>query len=665
MEELISIIVPVYNVKEYIKRCVDSIINQTYKNIEIILVDDGSNDGSEGICDAYEKNYNYIKVIHKENGGLSDARNAGIDIARGKYIAFVDSDDYINRKMIEILYKNIKNVDADISVCRPYYFEDTEEISKLEINEQIQVFEGIDILRNMYNDYTITVVAWNKLYKREVFEKIRYPKGKVIEDSAIIHYLLTTINKIVYSNLELYYYYQRQDSIMHKSDYKLLVELDWINERIEYFKKMGYENEAFFKLTIEKYFEVFNNWMYRIIKDNGYKNKEMKKYFQQCKKIYSLYCNLYNVRIKKLELLLELKQWFIYLKGLKQLFNKIIKIGRKKIVSIKLNKRYKKYLSKIQDKNKYLIFNTPIHGNIGDHAILFAEEQLLRDNNLNSFNIAYDEIEMFLNKYSSTVKDNDLIMITGGGFLGTLWENEQNNVNMVLEKYNENNIIIFPQTVFYDKTLYGTYRFEKEKAIYRNCKNLLFCCRDKKSYEFVNSQITTNTLLTSDIVTYLNYSKDNNFNRNDIVFCLRSDKEKVVSDDELDKMKNIVKEKFKNEKILFKDTVFSGYFSYKKGYRYFSKYLSDLKKTKLFITDRLHGMIFATITGTPCIAMANSSGKVKGVYEWISKNNDYVKFIENINEFEKVINEMDINKKYFYNNEDIINNIEKIILGAR
>lgn len=118
MEELISVIVPVYNVEKYVEKCVESIINQTYKNIEIILVDDGSTDNSGKIIDNISLKDNRIKVIHKENGGLSDARNAGLDICNGKYIGFVDSDDSIHKKMYEILYKNIKEYSANISICR-------------------------------------------------------------------------------------------------------------------------------------------------------------------------------------------------------------------------------------------------------------------------------------------------------------------------------------------------------------------------------------------------------------------------------------------------------------------------------------------------------------------------------------------------------------------
>lgn len=224
--DLISVVVPVYNVKRYLKRCIDSIEKQTYKNIEVILVDDGSNDGSEIMCDEFEKKYENIKVVHKENGGLSSARNEGIKIATGKYIGFVDSDDFIDEKMYECLYNNLIETESDISVCKPYQYSQEDEICESKEEEKIITYEGIEILRNMYRDYFTIVVSWNKLYKKELFDEVKYPEGKIIEDAAVIHYLLNKSSKIVISNLELYFYYQREDSIMHNSNMRILDELD-------------------------------------------------------------------------------------------------------------------------------------------------------------------------------------------------------------------------------------------------------------------------------------------------------------------------------------------------------------------------------------------------------------------------------------------------------
>lgn len=663
MGELISIIVPVYNVKQYLERCVKSILNQTYKNIEIILVDDGSTDGSEIMCDEYKKNYSNIKVIHKKNGGLSDARNYGIELAQGEYITFIDSDDFIDNRMIEILYKNLKNTNSDVSVCRFYMFYAEEDIKVQDVKEKVLIFDGIDILKTMYDDYLVTVVAWNKLYKKEIFNNIRYPKGKVIEDSAVLHYILANINRICYSNLELYYYFQRNESIMHKTTYKLLDELDWLNDRIEYFKSLNFQNEIFFEETIRKYIEAFFNWTYKITKDNGYNERKMKPYFEQCSNILKNN-NTNNIETKKIKMLLKYKFIYLYVKGLRNLYRKIKYKLLLIFIEKRLTKRYKKFIKIIGNSEKCLIFNAPNHGNIGDHAILLAEEEFLKSKGYKVFPVVSDEIDIFIEKFSSTINMKDFVFITGGGNLGTLWEHEQINVNKVLEKYKNNKIIIFPQTVYYSNDIHGVYRLELDKKIYKECKNLKFTCRDSKSFEFVKNIIELNTIQTSDIATYLNYSEinsSNNGKRQNILICLRNDKEKVSSNFDIQKIIQYSRINFPNEKIYYIDTVFKGRFSLKKGKRYLNKFLKRVKSSKLFITDRLHGMIFAVITGTPCIAMNNSSGKVKGVYKWISEHNNFVRFIENYNDFENQIKELDLSKNYVYNNKKIKINFDKIM----
>ena len=166
MNELISIIVPVYKVEPYLNKCVDSIINQTYKNIEIILVDDGSPDNCGKICDDYTKKDSRIKVIHKKNGGLSDARNYGIEASIGDYIMFVDSDDYISANMCEILLKTAKKYNADIINCNfEEVFSNAESrINRQAVNKNEEVFSNLDMLKTFFFNYTFDAnVVWNKL----------------------------------------------------------------------------------------------------------------------------------------------------------------------------------------------------------------------------------------------------------------------------------------------------------------------------------------------------------------------------------------------------------------------------------------------------------------------------------------------------------------------
>ena len=182
MEELVSVIIPVYKVEKYLERCVESVQKQTFQNLEIILVDDGSPDLCGAMCDEMAKTDPRIKVIHKNNGGLSDARNVGIEMASGNYIVFVDSDDWLDLDMIALLYRVLKKYNADIAECS-YRNICTDRIEE-ETNCSAKVVEGDRILalEAMLDWRWFKPVAWNKLYKRDVLGDIRYPKGKLHED---------------------------------------------------------------------------------------------------------------------------------------------------------------------------------------------------------------------------------------------------------------------------------------------------------------------------------------------------------------------------------------------------------------------------------------------------------------------------------------------------
>ncbi|CDB75077.1 glycosyltransferase [Clostridium sp. CAG:265] len=280
MNPEISIIVPVYNVEKYLKRCIDSILNQSFTDFELILVDDGSTDNSGEIIDEYAIKDERIKVIHKENGGLSSARNVGIEYSKGNYIAFVDSDDYINKNMYKILYKNAIKYNAEISICNFEYVYENDDVDEEQdiISEKISVNNNIESLEKLYSSENIQfIVAWNKLYKKNLFEKIRYDYGKYHEDEFIIHKLLYKCNKSVYCYDKLYYYLQRNGSIMGSSfNVNKLDVLDAMKERMDFFreihlKELEYKTQNnylyyFFDYYFRTKYELNNNDMLRYMK---------------------------------------------------------------------------------------------------------------------------------------------------------------------------------------------------------------------------------------------------------------------------------------------------------------------------------------------------------------------------------------------------------------
>lgn len=211
MEELISVLVAVYNVDKYITKCLDSIINQTYSNIEIVIVDDGSTDNSKKICTEYAKKDKRIKVFEIEHGGLSKVRNYGIKVAAGKYIYFVDSDDYLDNDLLETLYNNIKKENADISCCSFYEVFKSKIIKKNSVNEYF-VMSSHDAILKSFQDEGLSVYAWNKLFKKELFNDIEFPLGKKSQDRFVMYQIFDKCQKIVYQSICKYYYVQRKDN---------------------------------------------------------------------------------------------------------------------------------------------------------------------------------------------------------------------------------------------------------------------------------------------------------------------------------------------------------------------------------------------------------------------------------------------------------------------
>lgn len=237
-DNLISIVVPIYNVEQYLPKCVDTLVNQTYKNIEIILVNDGSKDNSGKLCDELAETDPRISVIHKKNGGLSSARNAGMKVAKGKYIGFVDSDDWLDLKMYETLLDLLISNDADIAYAD--YFKASDDNAKIDFtgSPEVKCFNKDEGLDNFYNDISAqTIVAWNKLYKRELFDDIEYPNGKIHEDEGTTYKVFFKAKKTVYTNLPLYYYRYNPESITNsKFSKKNLDILDVYEEKLQFVK---------------------------------------------------------------------------------------------------------------------------------------------------------------------------------------------------------------------------------------------------------------------------------------------------------------------------------------------------------------------------------------------------------------------------------------------
>ena len=209
----VSVIVPVYNVEKYIKKCLDSLVNQTLNGVEIIVVNDGSPDNSQKIIDEYTKKYKNVKSYIKENGGLSDARNYGIKKATGEYISFVDSDDYIRNDMLEIMYNYAIKEDLDVVVC--------DSINVYDNGSEILIKSNNNYSDNDVRNYIISPpMACTRLFKKTIFDKIQFKKNIYYEDLEMTPKVVNITDKIGFVSEGLYYYVQRDGSIMKQNVYK-------------------------------------------------------------------------------------------------------------------------------------------------------------------------------------------------------------------------------------------------------------------------------------------------------------------------------------------------------------------------------------------------------------------------------------------------------------
>lgn len=275
-KDLISVIVPVYNIERYLPKCIDSILNQTYKNIEAIFINDGSTDNSLEILEKYRKKDKRIKVIDKKNAGSGAARNDGIEISNGKYISFLDSDDWYEEDFLEKLYNNLIENNSDVSMCNPKMVYDdasknkkinTYFFNKIELNKTPEKILGILAMP----------VVWNKLYKKEIILKnnIKFPNYSFCEDVEFLYKIFLYVNKVSKIEDDLYNYYQREDSVTKKIKEESIEQLYQVLKNIENYIKNNFNSklEIFYLYKIQFIYSVSLTLLARIDNDEILRKK--------------------------------------------------------------------------------------------------------------------------------------------------------------------------------------------------------------------------------------------------------------------------------------------------------------------------------------------------------------------------------------------------------
>lgn len=659
-----SIIIPIYKVELYLRRCIDSVLKQTFTDFECILVDDGSPDRCPEICDEYANKDNRIKVIHKVNGGLSDARNAGLDIAKGEYIYFLDGDDYIESSLLENVQKEIKNTNADMVVFN--YFSVNEHGDAL-YDSSFSAKEYTILSQKDYINFVCKEVlhykmgweVWNRVFKHSIIDDINlrfYDNKKIYaEDIYFLLCYLLEAHKVSVIDKKLHYYVRRSDSITGANKKSKIDEFVNLNYMIYQFIKAKKYRYIQHKYYIIFYLIINNRYIHFGIYDRlmEIQNIVNKKFFR--KNVYKalLHINeLSEYSSNSTGTLLFKEHIYYLLNSIIGLKGRVLRYGIRQIKKTWIIS--KNLPDRLWKKNIYLL-GTEDFGNVGDHLIAISEIKYLKDHfpHYNIIEISASKYWYRINEVQKRIKKKDMLFLTGGGNMGDMYPYSEKIKEDVISRFKSNKIIIFPQTIYFD----NLENIEKSKRIYDAANKLIIAARELYSYNLLK-EIYPNAkiLLVPDIVFYNNLHEQHK--REGISLCLRNDNERTMTKEAMKTLMKILNDI--DSRFSSFDMQFDMDISLNKRQKYIEMVLQRYYSSSLIITDRLHGMIVSTITETPCVAIGSKSYKMKGTYEWI-KDLEYIEFIDNVEELSAAIKKVMSVKGRHYSNVQLKPYFEQIV----
>ena len=308
---------------------------------------------------------------------------------------------------------------------------------------------------------------------------------------------------------------------------------------------------------------------------------------------------------------------------------------------------------------KIILMGFPLHRNLGDQAIALAEEKFIKENfpEYEYYAVAEGLLMDCIDKVRAACTDDDILVLHGGGNLGNQYINIENSRRKIFELFPNNKIIIMPQSIYFTQDEDGKKEFEITKKIYNEHKNLTIVTREQVSYDIVKENFSADVLLTPDIVMSLNKQKEN-VERKGIMYLLRKDVEVVLDDEKRNDLISLGRKYFNDIKV--SDMIYPDLFNTNKRTQILDKFMGEIGSKELVITDRLHGMIFCAITGTPCIVFSNYNHKVKSSTEWL-KHLNYIKYLDDYSKTEEAIKELMEIKNTKYDNTEIINSLNQIV----
>lgn len=657
----VSVIVPIYNVEAYLEECLDSICAQTYQEIEIILVNDGSTDNSLAICKHYAEKDSRIQVIDKENGGLSDARNAGLDAATGEYIYFLDSDDFIDPETIALLTAASEAEQVDFINFDGVAFLDGEnpwkvdgDISQTYIkkNTYTGIMTGAALFeaQEKCKEYHSPVQMYFFRHSFLLEHALRFYKGILHEDILFMFLAHMAAKRALHLPYAFYHRRMRAGSIMGQavSEKNLTGLYTVLQQILQYddFAASDAETRSAYLTGVVSILNFYFSQYYSVQK----KSDSVEAQYQEL--ITCFQQNAY-FQSKELEQCIEdrkriqQKQFFQkhrYCrkagKALKLVYRKLV--GKKTDPTAEFAQVFAELQKTASEEKRIIVLCVPHqHGNRGDQAIAIAEKKLLEEqcSDYAIVEIPAGLCEFYTKALKPYLRPNDIYMVHGGGNFGSLWRHNELAALRVLQYVPNSRVIVFPQTIYYSSDTIGDEQLQADRKAFAQLTDLHIFVRDQFSYDFIQKQDlfpnAKHVFLIPDMVISLDMQHLVDGTRNGALLCLRPDLEAVLSQSEKNQIYQIALQHFSHVHFIATNDTSDPISMYDRVGKV-GELLKQFAKSELLVTDRLHGMVLAAITGTPCVALNNLSNKVRGVYQWL-QDLEYVEFVENVSEVKAAI----------------------------
>ena len=669
MDKKVSVIIPIYNMQDQLPRCIESVLAQTYDNLEILLVDDGSQDDCPQICDEYARKDSRITVIHKEHSGLWDAKNAGLSAFTGDYVYILEGGDYVENNLIEVAYTNALATSADLVVFQYNKYDEFDNllalVTGITSTHEVKENKRLKYILKQLRHYQWGWEIGNRLFKGEIIRNnhlLFWDSGLILtEDLGFSLRYALYAEKISYLSDILYHYYVRKGSVR-----AALPTEPRLNEALELCKCLEAELIRTRKGTrIEQDAFVLS---YGILKEQlerlnfyNYKNAlatiEDREFFD---------CLMRRAAARPFSLMKYYKTLRGMVLQLQALFLTTEKMDKISIFLIHMTIKLRK-ISETLQYNRTKLFSKKVlyligsedFWNLGDHHIAISEVEYLQKTFPD-----HTIVEIAASRYFAVnrllpllIRRRDLICLHGGGNIGNFYMLAEYIRRDIMKKFRNNVKIIFPQTIHYDASDAGRAELEQDQRSIKGTRNLTLCTRERHSYELAKQYFDCEVILTPDIVLFSDYSKQFNFERRGGMLLLRNDLERVISEEDKQFIEKVAQQY--TSQLRINDTQLIMDVKATDRMAVMEDFIQKIARSEFVITDRLHGMVFCAITKTPCIVLPNYNHKVEGVYEWISKLG-YIIMIKSLGDLEEAIHKLQKIEAPEYDNSDIVQGFEAL-----